>query len=159
MTVGAVEFDSGSVMLLLLKFADGSRTGTVSGRIEPIVATIRKGVITYDRFVVHIDKYALAFSGTVDLNTRMVNIETRIPLDALARTIQELEGLVEGETVRVYYRGRFGDVEPKLDEGDLAEIVARAGLRGGLKELGKETGIPIGDILDELFKKKEKDKK
>ena len=82
-----MEFDSGSISLGLLNALNATSTSTIPGHIEPIVARIRDGVVTYDRFTVRIDKYTLAYSGRIDLNTRTVDLRTELPLAGLAMSV------------------------------------------------------------------------
>ncbi len=151
-TVGAVEFDSGSLMLALLAFSKSGGKETIPGSIEPIKATIRKGVVTYQRFAVKIGKYTLVYSGTIDLNTQTVNLRTEIPLEGLAHSIHELQGYADDLVVPLVTRGRFGKLKTDVEPEFLTELAAKA----GIKHLEKETGVPIGDILDGIFKKKKK---
>ncbi|MEE8154014.1 MAG: hypothetical protein V3T53_03525, partial [Phycisphaerales bacterium] len=156
-TIGNVEFDSGSITLGLLTILNASNAKTIPGRIEPIVAKIRKGVVTYDRFEVIIDKYTLAYSGRIDLNTQTVDIRTEIPLDALAVTIEELEGYADKIVVPLVTRGKFGHLKTTFDpDFDLAGAIAKAGLTGLLKDKlgGKDLRLDklLGDIFDDRDK-------
>jgi hypothetical protein len=136
--IGPVEFDSGSITLALLKAFNASNTETVPGEIEPITATIKDGVVTYEQFAVKIEQYALVFSGTVDLNTRTFDIRWEIPLDGLAVSISELRGKVEGIVVPMRTYGSFGDEKTDFHEDfKLEEVLLEAGVR---------------TIFDELFK-------
>ncbi len=156
-TIGNVEFDSGSVTLGLLTILNASNAKTIPGRIEPIVAKIRKGVVTYDRFQVIIDKYTLTYSGKIDLNTQTVDIRTEIPLDALAVTINELQGYADKIVVPLVTRGKFGNLKTRIDpDFDLAGAIAEAGLSGLLNEKLGGKDLPIGKLLDEIFKKRDK---
>jgi hypothetical protein len=159
MTIGRVEFDSGSITLALLAAFNASNAATIPGEIEPIVARIRKGVVTYERFAVRIDKYTLVYSGSMDLNTRTVDLRTEIPLEGLARSIEELRGYAEYVTVPIVMRGPFDQARPELDpDFDVAAAIAEAGARGALDEAldkaARETGVPVRDILDTFFGKK-----
>ncbi|MEE8459263.1 MAG: hypothetical protein V3S08_05295 [Phycisphaerales bacterium] len=155
-TVGKVEFDSGSEALALLTLAQATDARTIPGEIEPIRVTIRKGIVTYERFAVKIDKYTFIYTGTINLNTRYVDLKTEIPLDGLAGTFHELEGYTENISVPIRYRGRFGNVRAEVEPEFLAEAAAQLGLRYGIGELERQTGVPIGNILDGLFGKKKK---
>jgi hypothetical protein len=161
-TIGPVEFDSGSVTLALLSLAEGSSRQTIPGEIEPIRAKIRNGVVTYDRFAVRIDEYTLVYSGQVDLNKRTVDLRTEIPLAGLAHTFKELEGYADKIVVPLVTRGRLGELtedDTKMDpEFDLFGAAADAGFRGLLDDVSKDVGVPIGDILDDIFKPKKKKK-
>ncbi len=158
LTVGKVEFDSGSDALVLLTIANATNARTLPGEIEPIHAEIRKGLLTLTQFTVKIDKYTLIYTGTIDLNTRYVDLKTEIPLDGLAGTFHELEGHTGDISIPVLYRGPFGDVHHVVEPEYLAEAALEVGIRVGLDELEKQIGVPIGDILDSFFGKKKKRK-
>ncbi len=159
-TIGKVEIYSGSITLGLLTILNASNAKTIPGRIEPIIAKIRKGVVTYDRFQVIIDKYTLAYSGKIDLNTQTVDIRTEIPLDALAVTIEELQGYADKIVVPLVTRGKFGNLKTRIDpDFDMAGAIAKAGLTGLLKEKLGGKDLPFGKLLDEIFKERDKGKK
>ena len=156
-TIGNVEFDSGSVTLGLLTILNASNAKTIPGRIEPIIAKIRKGVVTYDRFEVIIDKYTMAYSGKIDLNTQTVDIRTEIPLDALAVTIKELRGYADQIVVPLVTRGKFGHLKTRIDpDFDMVGAIAKAGLSGLLKEKLGGKDLPLGKLLDGIFKGRDK---
>jgi hypothetical protein len=135
-TIGAVELDGGSTSLFLLKLFDTERGTTIPGSIEPIVATITDGVLTYQKFTVHIDKYRMNYSGTIDLNTGTVNLRTELPLDALATSIAELRGYAENITVPIVTHGTFGNLKTQIDPSfDIAREALKGGLRGTLGDI------------------------
>ena len=150
-TLGKVEIDSGSTTLFLLKiFGQDQRKQTISGEIEPIIAKIRKGIVTYDRFAVHIDKYTLVYSGQIDLVHRTVNLRTEVPLRALGQSIQELEGFADQIVVPLVTRGKFGELKTSIDpDFDIGKAALDAGFKGGLEQLLKDKG-GIGGLLDKL---------
>jgi hypothetical protein len=153
--IGAVEFDSGSVTLGLLRRFDTPEE-TIPGLIEPIVAEIRKGVIEYERFAVHIGKYALRYKGEVDLNTRTVDLHTELPLAALALTFEELEGYVDKIIVPLWTHGPLDDPKTEIHpDFDLMKEAAKAGFQGALRNILKDQGLPIGDVLDDWMRRSE----
>ena len=111
------------------------------------------------RFNVRIDKYTLAFSGRVDLNTREVDLRTEIPLAAVGGTFRELDGLADDLVVPLVTRGTLDRYRTEIEPDFLAEAAVQVGIRRGLDELEKETGVPIGDIFEGLFGKGRKKKK
>lgn len=153
MTVGAIELESGSALLAGLDlFRQAAKT--VPGRIEPIRATIRSGVVTYERFAVVIGKYTLTFHGGVDLSTRAVDLRFDVPGTALTRTFHELEGYLDQMVIPFRTHGVIGDVKTEIaPDYNLAEDAARAGFRGAIE---KELGGAIGDLLSDLLKPKGK---
>ncbi len=161
-TVGRVELDSGSISLALLTAFNASNAATIPGEIEPIRARIRKGVVTYDRFAVKIDKYTLAYSGKVDLNRERLDLRTEVPLSGLAMSVKELRGYADQIVVPLVQRGKFGKAKLKVDpDFDIAAAAAEAGFRGGLRELldkaSRETGAPLGDLFEGVFGRKDQD--
>jgi hypothetical protein len=158
MTIGAVEFDSGSVTLALLTLFNASNAAPIPGQIEPIKVRIRKGVVTYERFAVKIDVYSLVYSGKINLNKRTVDLRTEIPLAGLAQRFKDLEGYADKIVVPLVTRGRLGELkkeDTQIDpEFDIGKAALEAGVGGLLEDVSKETGIPVGDILDDIFKQK-----
>jgi len=59
-------------------------------------------------------------------------------------------------SVPILYRGTFGNVRAVVEPEFLAQAAVEVGIRVGLDELEKQTGVPIGDILDGIFGKKKK---
>ena len=56
----------------------------------------------------------------------------------------------------LWTHGTFDDYKTDIDpDFDLEGELAKAGLQILGEELGKEAGIPVGDILKDIFKKKE----
>ncbi len=155
MTVGAVEFTSGSAMLAILDLFRES-TANVPGRIDPIKAKIRNGVVTYERFSAVIGKYTLNFLGQIDLNTKKVDLRFELPGKAVAQTFTELEGYVDGLVIPFRTRGVIGNVKTEIDpEYNLIEKAAEAGFKGAIE---KELGGKIDDLLGDLLNPKKKQK-
>ena len=151
--VGEVEFDSGSISLGLLSIFNASNTETLPGYIEPIRANIRKGIVSYEKFNVHIDKYILPFSGTIDLNRKYVDMRSQAPLMGLALSIKELRDFGDLE-VPIVIRGPFGDVKTEIDpEFDLGKLIFEASILRGLDELFKNLDKHKGggNLLDDIF--------
>jgi len=146
-TVGKVQFDGGSTVLGVLKlFGQQGRAETVPGEIEPIVAKIRNGVVTYDRFAVHIDKWTMLYSGEINLVQGTVNVRTELPLAALAHTFQELEGIADKIVVPIVTRGKFGELKTSIDPSfDIGKEAIKAGFQGGIDQLLKKG--KLGDLL------------
>ncbi len=160
-TIGKVELDSGSLGLALLAAAHASNAATLPGEIEPIRARIRKGILTYDRFAVHLDKYTFVYSGQVDLVAGTVDLRTEVPLAGLAQSVKELRGYADQIVVPLVTRGRFGALRTEIDpDFDLVGAALQAGFRGGLGELlkdaTKDANVPIDDIFDGIFGRKKK---
>ena len=115
LTIGKVEFDSGSTTLKLLAlFNKDKDRSTIPGEIDPIKATIRKGIVKYEKFSVHIDKYHLNYFGEINLVKQTVNLTTEIPLEALAQGVDELSGYADKINVPLVTRGKFGALKTCL---------------------------------------------
>jgi hypothetical protein len=137
-TIGPVEFDSGSVTLAILQLFNASNAQTIPGEIEPIKARVRKGIVTYERFAVKIDKYTLVFSGRIDLNKQTVDLRWQMPLDGLALSIKELRGKVDGIVVPLWTHGPLDDPKTDLDpDYKLEEDLLDAGIKTIFEELLK----------------------
>ena len=153
MNVGAVELDSGSLLLKLLSYTKSADKTVIPGRIEPIAAQIRGGVVTYDRFAVVIDKYTMLYTGKVNLNTKKLDLRTELPLEGLAMSIKELKGYADSITVPIVTVGTFEKPETKVDpQFNLAGEAAKAGFKGALNELFGGDGDGDGGGVDGLLK-------
>jgi hypothetical protein len=163
--IGEVEFDSGSVMLRIMQLAKTDNAHQIQGYIEPIKARIRKGIVTYERFAVRIDQFTMVYTGTINLNTKQVDLHTEIPLEALGKSIHELSGYVDGLVVPLVTTGKLGDTKTQIDPNfNLAGQAAKAGIQSAIGELLKNNkNVPsnVGNVLDQLLKgsKKNSDKK
>jgi len=162
-TIGAVELDGGSTTLFLLKLFNAGSGAKIPGSIEPIVANIVNGVLTYEKFAVNVDKYHMNYSGTIDLNTGQVNLRTELPLQALSATITELRGYTDNITVPIVTRGQFGNLKTQIDPSfDIAKEALKGGLKGALDDLfgGKQNEQPdekkpedkVKNFLDDLLR-------
>ena len=86
-----------------------------------------------------------------------MDIRTEIPLDALAVTIEELQGYADKIVVPLVTRGKFGNLKTRIDpDFDMVGAIAKAGLSGLLNEKLGGKDLPIGKLLDEIFKKRDK---
>jgi hypothetical protein len=152
-----VELDSGSRMLNVLRlFGEAEQRATIPGEIEPITATIRNGIVKYQKFAVHLDKYTLNYSGEIDLVNRTVNLRTEVPLQALGQSIRELEPYADKISVPLVTRGTFGDLKTQIDpKFDVGKAALEAGFRGSLQQLleGNDPGS-LRDLLEGIRKQK-----
>jgi hypothetical protein len=140
-TIGKVELDSGSTTLKLLSFFNQKNRDVIPGEIEPIVAKIRNGILTYDTFAVRIDKYTLVYSGSINLVNRTVDLRTEVPLQALGNTFRELQGYTDKLSIPLVTRGPIDNPKTEIDPGfDVGKAALDAGIRGSLGELLKNIG-------------------
>jgi len=125
---------------------------TIPGEIDPIKATIRKGIVKYEKFSVHIDKYHLNYFGEINLVKQTVNLTTEIPLEALAQGVDELSGYADKINVPLVTRGKFGALKTQIDPNfDLGKAALDAGFRGGLENLLRDKGDGKGNLLGDLL--------
>jgi hypothetical protein len=138
LTVGNVELDSGSLLLGLIEAFDKEQKPTIQGSIEPVRATIRDGVVRYERFAMNVDKYSLVYTGQIDLNTKRLDLRTEIPLTGLAASVKELRGIAENITVPLVTTGTLDDHKTEPDLTGVSESAIGAGLQGLFNELQKK---------------------
>ena len=153
-TVGRVELDSGSAMLAALtifnavKGRPGQDSGTISGYIEPIKARIVDGVMSYDAFVVRIDKFTLVYAGTVDLNTQTLDLRTHVPLAALVSSFTgALKGLPPETAVPLITRGPIDNPTTTVDPSFVGDAVGKAAEDLLKKELENAAKKHLGGLF------------
>ena len=155
-TIGKVELDSGSKTLSVLRlFGEDKQRATIPGEIAPITATIRNGVVKYQKFAVNIDKYTLNYSGEINLVKSTVDLRTEVPLRALGHAVKELEPYADKIAVPLVTRGTFGNLKTQIDpDFDVGKAALDAGFRGSLQQLFEGGEGPLGDLLKDLRNKK-----
>lgn len=144
---GSVRIKPGLALSLPLAFAGDASAGGFDGLVEPLVATIRGGVLRYEgftaRFVRSGDSWrqSLVFSGTIDLAKTPPYAEaitTTYPGANLAKFSSELRRLppelLEALSVPVTFYGPMGEGERLQHRIDLDP--------GELLRRGAETAIP-----------------
>ena len=160
--IGEVELDGGSATLSLLKLIQKhDRALNIPGYIEPIRANIRNGVVTYERFAVQIDKFTLAYAGSVNLVTQQVDLRTEIPLSGLALSIEELD-VVKDINVPIVTRGTFGNLKTQIDPSfNITDAAIQGGLgnylQKGLEDLLNRDGAKSSENGDKKDSDKKKD--
>jgi hypothetical protein len=154
-TIGKVELDSGSKTLSVLRFfGEDKERATIPGEIAPITATIRNGVVKYQKFAVNIDKYTLNYSGEINLVKSTVDLRTEVPLRALGHAVKELEPYADKIAVPLVTRGTFGNLKTQIDpDFDVGKAALDAGFRGSLQQLFEGGEGPLGDLLEDLRNK------
>jgi hypothetical protein len=153
-SIGKVEFDAGSTTLQIFNLIGAADKAVIPGEIEPIRAQIRNGIVTYDKFSVHIDQYTLNYSGQVDLVKQIVDVRTEIPLSALKHDIKELRGFADSIVVPLVTRGTFGNLKTSIDpDFDIGKAALDAGFQGTLGELLKGSEGLFKELFDQPKKK------
>jgi hypothetical protein len=147
-TIGDVEFESGSTTLKIMSLFSESSRETIPGNIEPIKAKIRNGVLKYEAFNMHVDKYTMTYSGEIDFVKKKVDLHTKLPLSALSVAIPQLEGKADKIIIPLVTRGEFGKVKTTVDpDFDMAKAALEAGLKDPLDSLFKGGKNPLDDLL------------
>lgn len=82
-TFGLVRFQSGGTFRNILRALAQREQGSLGRRVAPFKATIRDGVMTYERYTLPLGEFSVDTLGTVDLVNRRLNVVTYIPLGAL----------------------------------------------------------------------------
>ncbi|MEE2912587.1 MAG: hypothetical protein VX436_02145 [Planctomycetota bacterium] len=127
--IGEVSLDSGSLTMRLLPLFNSSHIKAVPAFFEPIHIEIQNGVVHYKEFRLIIDKkYAIPFSGTIDLITRKIDLKSAVPLTGLGHSIKELRKLETDIDVPLVTVGTIEEhvtmVDPKFDLSKVLESVA-----------------------------------
>jgi hypothetical protein len=134
LTTGEVTFDSGLPLTLALGAAQSSHANQIKGSIDPITANITKGVMVYEPFAVHVDKFNFPISGKINFVTNEIDMTTKLPIYALGDVISELRPYVSDEEVPMEYVGPIGNAKWKLSSNfDLAQFILRATLQNTLR--------------------------
>ncbi|MFO0872804.1 MAG: hypothetical protein U0575_02375 [Phycisphaerales bacterium] len=161
LTVGAVEFDTGSQILGFLELFNKKQAPTLPGKVDPLRASIRAGQLAYQDFAINIGKdangwkHTLKFSGDVDLVQKPPYaraIKSMYPIDGLAKSIKELQkvpllGLVSAGIT--FYgplydpAGKASPLQYKIDVNvDLPkkpeEILNNPGVKGAIDDIFKK---------------------
>lgn len=145
LAIGEVDFDAQSPLFALLAAARVADVDRLDGFIEPVRAQIRDGVVSYQQFMVKIDRLDIPYQGQIDLNNRTVNLRTALPLGELFLTgIREIPPEARGISVPIVTRGLLGDVQTQIDpEFDLARALLEAGVQRGLEDILPRDRLPF----------------
>jgi hypothetical protein len=137
----------GSGLLAPLELAEDLIVGTAGGEVReriargnvpPIEASIRGGLVTYERFIIDIGGNRLSYSGSVDLAARTLDIQTEVPVPALGGALRRLHVIPTAIAVPVRSHGSFDSIKTDVQIERLIGIVPDAILgnllRGGKKD-------------------------
>ena len=145
---GPVRIQPGLALSLPLAFAGDASADGFDGLVEPLVATIRGGILRYDDFTMRFVRsggswrQTLAFSGSIDLTRTPPYAEaitTTYPGSNLAKFSSDLRRLppelLETLSIPVTFYGPMGEGERlqhriDLDPGDLLRRGAEAAIPG-----------------------------
>lgn len=127
--IGAVELDSSSLTMQLLPLFKSTHLKTVPAFFEPIQIEIRNGVVQYKEFRLIVDnKYAIPYSGTINLITRKLDLKSTVPLTGLGHSIKELRNLETDIDVPLRTTGTIEEydtvVDPSFDLNRVLKSVA-----------------------------------
>ena len=136
--IGEVEFDKGSAMLVVLLLAKEPGGKTIPGNIEPIRATIRNGIIEYERFNMTVGTVPFSYSGRIDLNTRQIALKTPVPLGAIVNVFGEVRE-TEGTMIPVLTHGTLDNYKTEVDpNAKIEDFIGKDQLKGILDDLLKK---------------------
>jgi hypothetical protein len=82
--IGTARFRTSTAFGSLLRLAQQKTDGEVGRRVEPMIGTVRGGVIRYERFSVPLGEFTLRSEGSYDLGTSRVDVTTFVPVGALS---------------------------------------------------------------------------
>lgn len=82
--IGTARFRTSSAFGSILRLAQQRAEGEVGRRVEPMVGSVRGGVIRYERFSVPLGEFTLRSEGSYDLGTSHVDVTTFVPVGALS---------------------------------------------------------------------------
>ncbi len=81
--LGLVRFETSEKFASILKVLDQRQSGQLGRKVAPFTASIKEGVMTYDRYTLPLGEFSVETQGVVDLVNRQVDVVTFIPLGAL----------------------------------------------------------------------------
>ncbi|MBN4060355.1 hypothetical protein JYT11_00760, partial [Planctomycetaceae bacterium AH-315-I19] len=148
MDLGTVQFSTSTLFGDILDATNNNRTGSLGGRVDPILLTIDKGVLSYERTKIPTGSYVMETRGTIDLVKQKMEIILYLPLSALSKDLRNAFGRVPGlddfGLVPIRIKGALNKpkIEPALDlvlEEGVPELIDRV-----LEDVLKDT-------LDDLF--------
>lgn len=151
--VGDVEVVRSNQVLGVLALAQSAKSDTIPARIEPLIITVRKGILRYSDFRVEAGKFGdqwqqkLKLSGDIDLCKTppyAIAITCRYPLSSLGRTIG---GASSGLSSTMQ---QLSDAISKLpvDPGDLMQVDIT--LSGPLGEVQGKS-VPLASKVKLVF--------
>ena len=88
--IGAVTLDVRSPVFSILEGLLGAAQRYVPAVIEPIRYTIRDGVLSYAPFEIHFRRGSVNVAGSIDCNTRQLDMVMQLPVDAIGVSVKEL---------------------------------------------------------------------
>lgn len=150
---GQARFSAGDQFGSLLKAINQKTMGNVGQRIDPFKATIKDGVMTYQKWSLPLGEFKLMTQGVVDLANRKLDVITYIPIGALT---DETAKLFKGKALGAALDDKL--VVPWRTRGTFDNRKTEPDFELFLKNLGE--GLSPDKILerglDDLFKPKPK---
>jgi hypothetical protein len=140
--IGAAELDAKSGMLAPLGVFQSVLEGltdsaaqnrcqfTVPGSVEPMRASIRAGVVTYEEFVIYAGEHRLPYTGYVDLGKERMDVQTEVAVSALGPAFQNIGVIPTGITLPVRTKGSFDSPQTNVEIAKLIGRVPEAILKG-----------------------------
>ncbi len=160
--LGTVQFQSSDFFGEILKATSNRAFGSVGQKVPPFKASVRRGVVNYERFVMPTGEFELATEGQVDLVKRKMRLTVWVPVFALADEISgalrlgSLPGLRDVSSIPLKVTGDIDNPRTDVDWERLGKDIiklpgdAAAGAGGGVEEVIRG----IGDLFEKKRKKK-----
>jgi hypothetical protein len=153
---GVARFTTNNFIGQIVKGIGGRDAGSLGQKIEPFVVNIDKGVANYERFNLPVGEFALATRGQVDLVNHTMNVVTYVPFFALT---DEAAG-----KLNLGLAGKLGIFDrnvmvPITSKGSLDNPETKIDVELFLKETGENIIKSPGNLIDQILKPKNGDKK
>ncbi|HEX7009609.1 MAG TPA: hypothetical protein VF184_06480 [Phycisphaeraceae bacterium] len=136
---------TGTLLQVISPLIRAPNLSSYLGQMQPVDLKMQQGRLSYDRMRIALQEIGidLNFSGTVDLDTR--NLDLQLLLGGPRLPIRELE------QVAIPIQGTI--TQPRLNEQALAQAALEAGLRSGLQDLlrGQDGSRRLPPQLESIF--------
>ncbi len=152
--LGKVRFQTSDDLAAILREIGQREAGTLGRRVAPFRASIRDGVMTYERFTVPLGEFNIDTRGIkVDFAERTLDVVTYIPLGALT---DEAAGIFNSGLGKLL-GGAVPSIEratmvPWRTKGTFERHTTRPDLELFVKEFGRNLLGP-GKLLEDLLKR------
>ncbi|MDG2201706.1 MAG: AsmA-like C-terminal region-containing protein [Phycisphaerales bacterium] len=132
LVIGEVMIDTRAEAFSILEALVSRAKTAIPARIEPVRFTIANGVMTYDHFVISINKSRIEMTGEVDLNTGRLDMVMDVPINSLGISIKELHLATAAVTGEVRITGTTSNpviqFKPNFDPTRLLQTPEIGGL-------------------------------
>lgn len=161
---GTMQFETSDFFGEIVKVAGGKARGQVGKRVKPFEFVAREGVVTYEKIELPLGEFAIETRGTVDLNTRRLDVVTFVPFYAVAEEIAGALANVPGieKLTQIPIRTHGSLDNPKSDVQ--LDLLVTESVPGAIEkvipeEVKKVLPPEVGDVLKDILKPKKDQKK